>query len=276
METDSKLYISFTSRRNKKTGKKNQTPIADDPYEWMRDAAWAVKDETGHWPNMIALDEDNWKEWNRKWYNEVEVGEFLRENIKEIKILKRLGRSYTFFYYMKDRHQWRFPIDREEVIESGFNIPYPGEDKNGFGKERDKDRLSGVFLYSNIGTSVLAVECGKVIKVNKNNDNEPNSPGFRDSQSVWVKGASGIVIYGDVKASVKTGQEVTFDTEIGKVIGGTINPGLFLQLYDKDVTETVWWGSRDKKPSQLKDPTPYLFRSISISDPNSLRFVMED
>lgn len=95
---------------------------------------------------------------------------------------------------------WLWPTDTKLMPDS------PGH----FASVRRHDVHTGVDLYAEEGTPARAVEDGVVISVE--NFTGPNaddpSPWWNDTQAVLIKGASGVVVYGEVTSQVKAGDTV--------------------------------------------------------------------
>ena len=154
----------------------------------------------------------------------------------------------------------------------------PGE----FGAFRSFDVHTGVDLYCELGTEVVAVEPGRVVTVEwftgKHVADPSGNPAdhWNDTHVVLVEGASGIVAYGEVTPRVSVGDVV----EMGQVIGivdtavlrsfkGRPMVMLHVELYSRLVTDdsipgwapshTAWWALGSPQPEHLLDPTPHLF-----------------
>ena len=81
-------------------------------------------------------------------------------------------------------------------------------------------------------------------------------------QAVLVKGASGVVVYGEVSASVKVGVLLNQGDTIGTVAAvlkkskGRPMVMLHFELLSPDEVETLWWRVPQDCPFGLLDPTP--------------------
>lgn len=274
---DSELTIFITSKLE---GKRSRVKIEDinviRHLEYLDEAFDEVLKETGHLPNMVGLDEFNFRDLK----SYTRVREKLTGVITEVNVLKRQGRSYCEFYYMDDSFQWYFPIRNNFINKWGFNIPYY-QDPAGFAVDRKFDKHTGVDIHCSEGSEIFAVESGEIINIENFTGPLAGSPWWNNTQAIWIRGASGIVVYGEVTPLVKIGQKVTPDTMIGKVSKvlskdkGTPTSMLHLELYSEGMHETAVWKLNEPKPKYLKDPTPYLIRSLSLKKPNALRFIKD-
>ena len=163
---------------------------------------------------------------------------------------------------------WPWPLKDREPL-------FPDEPGR-FGFERAEDVHSGVDLYCELGTEVVAVEDGSVVAVEwftgqhvLDPDGNPSS-WWNDTQVVLVEGASGIVAYGEVSARVAPGDSVVAGQVVGvvdkavlKSFKGRPMVMLHLELYGAKVPDdrgslTTWWDKGTPKPPHLLDPTPLL------------------
>lgn len=139
--------------------------------------------------------------------------------------------------------------------------PHPGA----FGVVRQHHRHEGVDLYAPADTPVAAVEDGVVVAVLDFTGEKAGSPWWHDTQAVMVKGASGVVLYGEISTDLDCGDAL----QAGELIGyikpvlkqdkGRPMSMLHLELYTNDAREAVEWPvTQDTKPETLCDPTPYL------------------
>lgn len=137
-----------------------------------------------------------------------------------------------------------------------------------FGYARSTDIHTGVDLYCNPGTQVVAMEPGVVIAIEPFTGAKADSPWWNDTDSVMVQGASGRVIcYGEISSdhvSVQVGQAVAAGDEIGvlhvpvlRKFKGRPTVMLHLEMYEGP-SEAVWWPTGTPKPALLMDPTPLL------------------
>lgn len=140
--------------------------------------------------------------------------------------------------------------------------PHPGA----YGVKRKHHTHEGVDFYVPIGTPVTAVEAGVVTKVDIFTGPELNQHWWHPTKAVWVDGASGTVVYGEIAPHVKVGQVLEQGELIGVVLRVlTKNKGrptsmLHLELHDLGSRSAPEWKS--DKPPELRDPTPHLMECI--------------
>lgn len=135
--------------------------------------------------------------------------------------------------------------------------PLPGQsplfpDEPGqIGAIREEDVHAGVDLYTGMYQPVVAMENGVVVlveaftgaHVRKKRD---RSPWWHDTWAVLVKGASGVIVYGEVRPCVATGQRVAAGDVIGHVIPvlrkfkGRPMVMLHLELLRHGTRQTYW------------------------------------
>lgn len=141
----------------------------------------------------------------------------------------------------------------------------PGKETQGyFGAVRKNDTHTGIDIYCEPDASVVAVEPGVVINIEKFTGASIGSPWWQETDAIWVKGPSGVVVYGEVSSIILVGQQVNAGEEIGfvktvlKKDKGLPMTMLHLELYNASMTETVWWRHGEEKPQTLLDPTEFL------------------
>ncbi len=132
-----------------------------------------------------------------------------------------------------------------------------------FGTIRKHDVHTGIDLYCDIGSKVVAVEEGEVIRIEAftGPNAEDPSPWWNDTQAVLVKGASGVVVYGEVKALVNVGDRVKqgqiiaeVETSVLRRFKGRPMVMLHFELLTEDATGTVWWRADEPRPEVLQNP----------------------
>lgn len=132
-----------------------------------------------------------------------------------------------------------------------------------FATQRRHDTHTGVDLYCELGTEVVAVESGVVVGIEQFTGEGAESPWWNDTWAVIIQGDSGNVVYGEIAPKVSLGQEIEQGQLVGvveqsvlKKFKGRPMTMLHLELMTPDQTTCVWW--RDEKPECLLDPTPFL------------------
>jgi len=144
----------------------------------------------------------------------------------------------------------------------------------GFGAVRLHDIHTGVDLFCELGQEVIAVEDGVVILVEGftgPNADSP-SPWWNDTQAILVRGASGVVTYGEIKSLVAVGDQV----KVGQVVGVVEKPVLrsfkgrpmvmlHVELMTHDAIKTEWWKAGEPMPPTLRDPMPFLMEAAGAN-----------
>lgn len=153
---------------------------------------------------------------------------------------------------------WAWPLDSIEHL-------WPDEPGR-FGTVRTHDIHSGVDLYCEPGTHVLAVEDSVIIgiEVFTGPATVPPSPWWHHTHAVLALGASGVVVYGEIRPWVEVGQRLARNEAIGdvkpvlKASNGRPGCMLHLELMRPYSTRTVWWLPHTQQPHELLDPTSFL------------------
>lgn len=178
---------------------------------------------------------------------------------------------------IKETLRWDSPLSQKPYIPAQ---PHPGA----FGTPRKHDIHTGVDLYvqPNSYPQVSAVEPGVIVGIIDftgskvlGKDGKPMS-WWKDTKAVLVKGASGVVVYGEIEPNsyLKVGDWVSKGALIGEVvpvlpsekirkdIPHHSNRMLHIELYESVVAEKNFrwgsWGLDAPKPEGLLDPTPLL------------------
>ena len=129
-------------------------------------------------------------------------------------------------------------------------------------------------LYCPEGTSVYAVEDGKVVDQGQFTGQKLGHPWWNDTDYVAVQGDSGVVIYGEIQSTIPKGSFVKKGDCLGTVltvcknaphslIRNHMNSMLHVELYQDPMQPTCLTWTRNEKgynerPGNLLDPTPYL------------------
>ena len=136
-----------------------------------------------------------------------------------------------------------------------------------FGAVRKSDVHTGIDLYCERGTEVVAVEDGVVVLVEGfTGPSAPDpSPWWNDTQAILIEGVSGVVTYGEVKALVEVGQIVKAGDTVGVIeqpvlrrFKGRPMTMLHLELMAPGSKATLWWHLNEPQPVNLLDPTDKL------------------
>lgn len=144
--------------------------------------------------------------------------------------------------------------------------PHPGA----FGVARRYDVHTGVDLYVPEGTEVFALESGLVVAVEDFTGPKAGFPWWNDTQAVLVEGVSGVLLYGELDASVKTGDFVQEGQLLGYVKRvlrkdkGTPTSMLHFERYTHGTTASVVWELGNPKPYNLVDPTLLLRKALEM------------
>lgn len=150
-----------------------------------------------------------------------------------------------------------------------YQIP-TGEELGAFGVTRKHDMHTGVDMYCSAGDECVAIEDGVVIAVEFFTGPRVNMPWWNDTQAVAIKGKSGVINYGEIRAYVKVGQEINEGDLIGWVIPVLkVDKGkvpsitmLHLELYTEYNNDWVLWPVGEPQPSNLLNPTELLFLEL--------------
>ena len=130
-----------------------------------------------------------------------------------------------------------------------------------FGVTRKNHTHEGIDFYAPEGTAVGAVEDGRVVVVEPFTGPAAGSPWWMDTQCVMVEGASGVVVYGEIHATVHVGAHVTVGQPIGAIARvlpknkGRPQDMLHLELHTHGTRACPEWVKQ--RPLTLLDPTPY-------------------
>ena len=138
-----------------------------------------------------------------------------------------------------------------------------GNHPGAFGVVRKNHTHEGVDLYAPPCTKVCAVEEGVVVHIEPFTGEHANTPWWENTWAVFVEGESGVVVYGEIALAphIALGHKLQRKSLIGEVIPvlkkDKGRPGcmLHLELHEKGTREAPAWEA--KRPSTLKDPTPY-------------------
>lgn len=173
---------------------------------------------------------------------------------------------------------WKFPLKNMKYVgktidsysfldlsENEVELPlYPHV--GSFGIRRRHDIHKGVDLYANIGSEVIAVEDGIIVDICPFTGPKAGFPWWLDTEGVYIKGSSGIVVYGEIKANknLKIGDFVKQGDLIGTVLRvliedrGRPTSMLHLELHEHNHIHCNQWELKKEKPHGILDPSVYL------------------
>lgn len=143
--------------------------------------------------------------------------------------------------------------------------PHPGA----FAVQRCNHVHEGVDLYAAPTTPVFAVEAGRVTAVKPFTGPALGQPWWLPTFGVWVEGATGVVLYGEIESHVKVGDTLTAGQQLGAVVRvlrnfkGRPTSMLHLELHIPGSTEAPEWYALENRPEVLRDPTPYLLQAAT-------------
>lgn len=180
------------------------------------------------------------------------------------------------------RPVWRFPLmlSRRGITTDSYSfldfdwhneVEIPVESHVGaFGVRRRHDVHKGVDLYASEGTTVYAVEDGEVVDICPFTGEAAGCPWWENTQAVYVKGKSGIVIYGEILpqsylvigSKVSAGHSIGVVAKVLKENKGRPQSMLHLELHEHDYIHTGQWKIGQPKPQGVLNPTKYLIRVI--------------
>jgi hypothetical protein len=164
----------------------------------------------------------------------------------------------------------RVTEDSESFREfKGYETGLPtGAHPGAFGVQRKYHTHEGIDLYAPEGTAVMAVEAGTVVRVVPFTGPKAGLPWWLDTQAVFVEGASGVVVYGEIEAAVKEGDQVEAGAVLGRVVRvlavdkGRPTCMLHLELHVHGSRSAPEWLEHDQRPLVLVDPTPFLLAMV--------------
>ena len=167
-----------------------------------------------------------------------------------------------------------FPLSQRMV--TGVPINYhPGA----FGFKRRKNYHTGIDIYVSGPCSVTACEPGEIIKIGQFTGGK-ESPWWKDTWAVSIRGESGICNYGEIEnpTHLKVGQRVNECDHLGMITNVIFPerarpdiPGhsiymLHFERYKEGAQDTLNWshwhheGDRIPRDNNLLDPLPFLLQ----------------
>lgn len=151
--------------------------------------------------------------------------------------------------------------DSYKTMPAGFTGIPIGNHVGAFGVKRKHHIHEGIDIYAPIGCPVMAIEDGEVIAVKPFTGQAVNTPWWRDTYAVFVKGKSGTIVYGEIASHTRVGRQVAAGEIIGVVIpvlktnkGRPISM-LHLELRDNNNIDDIEWHLDQPQPKDLLDPT---------------------
>jgi murein DD-endopeptidase MepM/ murein hydrolase activator NlpD len=123
-----------------------------------------------------------------------------------------------------------------------------------------------VDLHCAEGTPVYAIEPGVVVAVEDFTGPKAGFPWWLDTQAVLVEGASGVLLYGELRAAVEVGAVVEAGARVGEVARvlrhdkGRPTSMLHFERYVTGTRASVVWALGEVQPACLLDPTELLER----------------
>jgi murein DD-endopeptidase MepM/ murein hydrolase activator NlpD len=150
---------------------------------------------------------------------------------------------------------WIWPLTAEPLLPDA-----PGR----FGVQRKHDYHTGIDLYCEPSTEVVAVEDGVVVSIEPFTGPEAGSAWWHETMAVLVEGQSGVVVYGEIDPSVSLDEKIIAGKPIGSVLPvlktfkGRPMVMLHLELMTHGTKRTLWWKLDQPRPSELRSPEPLL------------------
>ncbi len=177
---------------------------------------------------------------------------------------------------------WSFPLESKKIgsTDDSFSfldfdwkkevqIPI-GSHVGSFGIRRRHDVHKGIDLYAEVGAVVSAVEDGVIVDICAFTGEVAGFPFWENTWGIYVKGKSGIVVYGEIKVrdDLKIGDGVYETQWLGTVLtvlkkdNGRPRSMLHMELHEPTHIHTEQWEIGKEKPEGILDPTKYLLKSI--------------
>jgi murein DD-endopeptidase MepM/ murein hydrolase activator NlpD len=138
--------------------------------------------------------------------------------------------------------------------------PHPGA----FAVKRKHHIHEGIDLYAPVGTPVFAVETGEVKSVRQFTGPELGHDWWLPTWAVWVEGASGVVVYGELEPRVHVGDHIRAGDCVGAIVPvlktnkGRPTSMLHLELRTPNAMQDIDWHADSRMPDGLLDPTQFL------------------
>jgi murein DD-endopeptidase MepM/ murein hydrolase activator NlpD len=158
----------------------------------------------------------------------------------------------------------KYPVPTELPLQ-----PHQG----GFGAKRKYDTHTGIDLYCEPNTEVVAIEDGVIVGLEIFTGPNVSSPWWQETFAVLLEGPSGVICYGEIeydKNTLKIGSQIRAGETLGRVLTvlrkdkGKPMTMLHLELYPIGVHKSAsTWEVEDEQPTDLIDPTPLLYQIIN-------------
>lgn len=161
------------------------------------------------------------------------------------------------------------------------------DDPGRFAASRKHDYHTGVDLYCDIGTMVIAMTTGRVVAIEDFTGPEaiPPSPWWNPTKAVFIESAHKVLGYCEITPTVQVGDIVCGGEMIGVVDKPVLKknkgrPTVMLHLEEllPGSREGAIWTEFKNRPSNLLDPTPTLRlagvnpRQFELSDYDGIKF----
>lgn len=141
-----------------------------------------------------------------------------------------------------------------------------------FGIRRRHDIHKGIDLYANVETKVTTVEDGTIVDICPFTGPKAGFPWWLDTMGIYIGGASGIVVYGEIQVNekLKIGDFIKQGDFIGTVSRVLIDDRgrptsmLHLELHKNGHIHCGQWALNKEKPIGILDPTVHLNNNINM------------
>lgn len=183
------------------------------------------------------------------------------EDIVDVRWNKNKDQVMLVVTKVKNIPAWLFPLKGDKIM-----LP---DAKGSFGYTRKNHTHEGVDLYGYEGQEVYAVEDGVVVGLEwftgEKCAHSP-SPWWNNTQALLVKGASGVVLYGEISVTKSIGDTVFVGEVIGSLVRvlkkdkGRPTTMLHIELHESSCIKSEAWDGM--KPKTLRDPTKCLESAI--------------
>lgn len=146
-------------------------------------------------------------------------------------------------------------------------IPLLPDAPGSFGFSRKNDIHTGFDLYCELGTPVLAVEAGTVVKALPftGTGTEPPTTWWNDTDALLIEGTTGVVLYGEIEPLVQEGDKVAQGQQIAIVKQAVLRRYkgrpmvmLHLELMRAGCYTSPWWYHGENQPAEFLSPEPLL------------------